>query len=265
MRPAAGRPDRELSEVAASEAPPATGGGETVPVLSAAGLVREYGPVVAVDAVDLALAGGEFLTVFGPNGAGKSSLLGMLGGALRPTRGSVEIRGLPLAYDVPDWRAHVGILSHQGYLYPRLTAEENLRFYGRLFGLDDLERRIPERLARVGLAARASFQARQLSHGMRQRLALARALLHDPDVVLLDEPYTGLDPSAAAVLRDVLAELRDGRRTVVMVTHNLREGLALATRVAIQVAGRFAWEGSVDSDDRDSFELHYHDVVEGRA
>jgi heme exporter protein A len=159
----------------------------------------------------------------------------------------------------------VGILSHRGYLYARLTAEENLRFYGRLFGLDDLGRRIPERLERVGLSERASSQVRQLSHGMRQRLALARSLLHDPDVILLDEPYTGLDPSAAAVLRDVLGELRDGSRTVVMVTHNLREGLGLATRVAIQVAGRLAWEDSATAVDPDGFEHHYHAVVEDRA
>jgi heme exporter protein A len=100
---------------------------------------------------------------------------------------------------------------------------------------------------------------------MRQRLSLARALLHDPDVVLLDEPYTGLDPSASGVLREVLAELRDGERTVVMVTHNLREGLDSATRVAIQVAGRFAWQGSRKEIHDESFERHYHAVVEGRA
>lgn len=220
--------------------------------------------MVAVDGVDLALAEGEFLTIFGPNGAGKSSLLGMLGGAMRPTRGTVLIRGRELAYADVAWRHRVGILSHRGFLYGRLTAEENLRFYGRLFGLDDLDRRIPERLERVGLAKRAGFQARQLSHGMRQRLALARALLHDPDVVLLDEPYTGLDPSAATVLRTVLAELRDGRRTVVMVTHNLLQGLELATRAAIQVAGRFAWEGRGSALDATGFERLYHDVVEGR-
>lgn len=235
-----------------------------VPVLAARGLVREYGPVVAVDGVDLALAEGEFLTIFGPNGAGKSSLLGMLGGAMRPTRGTVLIRDTELAYADVGWRHRVGILSHRGFLYGRLTAEENLYFYGRLFGLDDLDRRIPERLERVGLADWARFQARQLSHGMRQRLALARALLHDPDVVLLDEPYTGLDPSAATVLRTVLAELRDGRRTVVMVTHNLLQGLELATRAAIQVAGRFAWEGSGSDLDSSGFERLYHDVVEGR-
>jgi len=237
----------------------------TEPVLAADRLVRAYGPVVAVDHIDLALAEGEFLTIFGPNGAGKSSLLGMLGGGLRPTSGTVSIHGRALAYDAVDWRHQVGIVSHRGYLYPQLTAVENLRFYGRLFGLTDLDDRIPARLERVGLRARAEERVGRLSHGMRQRLALARALLHDPAVVLLDEPYTGLDPSAAAVLRDVLSELRDGMRTVVMVTHNLREGLELATRVAIQVAGRFAWEGPAGLVERGGFERHYHAVVEGVA
>lgn len=233
------------------------------PVLEARGLVRDYGPVRAVAEVDLHLGEGDFLTIFGPNGAGKSSLLGMLGGAMRPTRGIVRIRGEQLRYNDIEWRRRIGILSHRGFLYARLSAEENLRFYGRLFGLADLDRLVPDRLERVGLSDRARFQARQLSHGMRQRLSLARALLHDPDVVLLDEPYTGLDPSASGVLRDVLAGLRDGSRTVVMVTHNLREGLELATRVTIQVAGRFAWEAPRSDIDADGFEHRYREVVEG--
>jgi heme exporter protein A len=233
-------------------------------VVHAAGLVREYGPVVAVNGVDLTLGEGEFLSVFGPNGAGKSSLLGMLGGALRPTRGTVSIRGEPLDFSEDEWRSRIGVVSHKGFLYAHLTAAENLRFYGSLFGLEDLDARVPERLERVGLSDRAGFAVRQLSHGMRQRLSLARALLHDPDVVLLDEPYTGLDPSAASVLRDVLRELRDGRRTVVMVTHNLGEGLELSTRVAIQVAGRIAWQGPTSGIERDGFETFYHQVVEGR-
>lgn len=231
-------------------------------VLEARGLHREYGPVVAVNDVDLSLAAGEFLTIFGPNGAGKSSLLAMLGGAMRPTRGEVLIHGKPLSYADVEWRHHVGMLSHQGFLYGRLTAEENLHFYGRLFALRDLDRRIPERLETVGLGDRGKFQVRHLSHGMRQRLALARALLHDPGVVLLDEPYSGLDPAAAAVLRGVLTELCDGRRTVVMVTHNLKEGLELATRVAIQLSGRLAWEGQPHEVGRNDFERHYHRVVE---
>lgn len=221
--------------------------------------------MVAVDGVDLALGEGEFLSVFGPNGAGKSSLLGMLGGALRPTRGQVSLRGRPLDFGEGAWRGRVGVVSHQGFLYGHLTAEENLEFYGRLFGLRDLDQLIAERLEQVGLGKRARFQVRQLSHGMRQRLSLARALLHDPDVVLLDEPYTGLDPSAAAVLRTVLGGLRDGHRTVVMVTHNLVEGFELATRVAIQVEGRFAWEGERADLDRVGLERFYHEVVEGRT
>jgi heme exporter protein A len=237
----------------------------TVAVVEAKGLVREYGPIVAVNGVDISLTEGEFLTVFGPNGAGKSSLLKMLGGALRPTRGTVALRGVPLDFSQGEWRRKVGMLSHQGFLYQQLTAEENLRFYARLFGLDDVDRRVAARLERVGLADRARFAVHKLSHGMKQRLALARALLHDPELVLLDEPYTGLDPAAASVLRHVLEELGDSRRTVVMVTHNLTEGLALATRVAIQVGGRLAWQSAARDIDRAGFEHVYHRVVEGRA
>jgi heme ABC exporter ATP-binding subunit CcmA len=232
------------------------------PVLSARGLVREYGAVVAVDGIDVELAPGDFLTVFGPNGAGKTSLLSLLGGRLKPTRGEVVIGGQRLDFGETSWRSRIGMLSHQGFLYAHLTVEENLRFFGKLFGLPDLQRRIPERLEQVGLADRAGFLSRQLSHGMRQRLALARALLHDPDVVLLDEPYTGLDPYAATVLRNVLSSLQNGRRTVVMVTHNLTQGLELANRVAIQVRGRFAWEGPRAGIDADGFERFYHGVVE---
>lgn len=242
---------------------PATGRSAPGSSLEARALVRRYGHVVAVDGVDLTLSPGDFLTIFGPNGAGKTSLLGMLGGATRPTSGEVLINGTRISYSDPEWRSQVGILSHRGFLYARLTAAENLRFYGRLFGLSDLDDRIRERLERVGLTDRADFRVDHLSHGMRQRLSLARALLHDPDVVLLDEPFTGLDPTAATVLRDVLTSLRDGHRTVVMVTHNLREGLAMATRVVIQNAGRFAWQGTPADFDAAGFERHYHTVVEG--
>jgi len=245
-----------------SESPPSV---TSKPALEARGVVREYGPVIAVAGIDLSLERGDFLTVFGPNGAGKSSLLGLLAGALRPTRGRVFVNGARLDFGAVEWRRSIGVLSHQGFLYAQLTVAENLRFYGRLYGLDDLDRRIPQRLAHVSLEDRSDSLVGQLSHGMRQRLALARALLHDPNVVLLDEPYTGLDPSAAAVLRGVLTELKDGRRTVVMVTHNLGEGLALASQVAIQVRGRFAWRGSREELDSNDFERLYHRVVEGGA
>lgn len=234
------------------------------PVLSARALTRDYGVVTAVDGIDLELAPGDFLTIFGPNGAGKTSLLSLLGGRLKPTSGEVVVSGQTLSFGETSWRSHIGVLSHQSFLYAHLTVAENLKFFGRLFGLTDLETRIPERLEQVGLADRGDFLARQLSHGMRQRAALARALLHDPELVLLDEPYTGLDPYAASVLRGVLSSLKDGQRTVVMVTHNLTQGLELSNRIAIQVQGKFAWEGGRDEVDADAFEHFYHRVVESR-
>ena len=142
------------------------------PVLEARGLSRSYGSVLAVDGVDFRLGEGEFLTIFGPNGAGEIVSARDARRGHAPDVRSVTIRGEPLAYDEVAWRARVGILSHQGYLYGRLTVEENLAFYGKLFGLTDLERRIGEHLARVDLSDRSGTEVRTLSHGMRQRLAL---------------------------------------------------------------------------------------------
>ena len=232
------------------------------PLLQAQGLVREYGTVTAVDGIDLSLARGEFLTIFGPNGAGKTSLLALLAGALRPNRGQVWLRGETLDFGEVEWRHRIGVLSHQGFLYGHLSAEENLRFYGQLFGLSDLDDVVNHKLQHLGLQDRAGSLVRDLSHGMKQRLALARALLHDPDIVLLDEPYTGLDPSAAIVLQGVLSDLKDGQRTIVMVTHNLTEGLALATTAAIMNRGRFVWQGKRAEIEGD-FGQFYHGVIEG--
>ena len=230
--------------------------------LEAEGLVRTFGGLRAVDGVSFRLAPGELLSVFGPNGAGKTTLLRMLAGTLRPTGGRVRVAGEPADIGEREWRGRVGVVSHQSLLYGRLSTEENLRFFGRLFGLKDLHDRIPERLARAGLTECASTPVRDLSRGFKQRVALVRALLHDPEVVLLDEPYTGLDAHAAAVLRDQLASLKDGRRTVVLVTHNLGQGLEIADRVAIQFRGRFVAVEDRGSWDADGFEGFYRATVE---
>ncbi len=213
------------------------------PVLEVQGLARRYGPIHAVRDVSFAVDEGELLSVFGPNGAGKTTLLGMLAGALRPHAGEIRFRGEPRDAARTEWRREIGLLSHRSFLYGPLTARENLVFFGRLYDLEGLDERVAERLERVGLARHADRPVNGFSRGMRQRLALARTLLHDPSLVLLDEPFTGLDVHASGLLREVLGELKDGRRTVVLVTHNLSEGLALADRVAIQVDGRFAFLG----------------------
>jgi heme exporter protein A len=245
--------------------PPFLAEGSDIPSLEAVGLVRNFGPITAVDDVSFALREGDFLTIFGPNGAGKTTLLGMLGGGLRPTAGEVRIGNHRVGIRSSDWRHRVGVLSHQSFLYGHLTCAENLRFFGRLYGLGDLESRVPDRLERVGLRGRADAPVRSLSRGMRQRLALARTLLHDPEVVLLDEPYTGLDAHAADVLREVLSSLKDGRRTVVLVTHNLGQGLELAERILVQVRGRIVFDRPRADIDATSFESRYREVVEGAA
>lgn len=223
-------------------APPAMNA--TDAVIRASGLVREYGPVVAVNGIDLSLGEGEFLAIFGPNGAGKSSLLGMLGGALRPTRGTVSIRGEPLDFSVEEWRSKIGVLSHDGFLYAHLTAEENLRFYGSLFGLEDLDRRVPDRLERVGLTDRATFEVRRLSHGMRQRLALARALLHDPRVLVLDDATSAIDVRVEEKIHEALRAATVDR-TVIVIAHRLST-IALADRVVLLDGGRVAAAGTHD-------------------
>ncbi|HEV3050058.1 MAG TPA: heme ABC exporter ATP-binding protein CcmA [Longimicrobium sp.] len=221
-----------------------------VPAVEARGVEKWYGPLPAVRGIDLALARGEFLTIFGPNGAGKSTLLRMLCGAVRPTRGTVRIGGEEVGGDEEGWRRRIGLLSHQTFLYPGLSAAENLDFYARLYELPDRASRVEQALRGVELLDRRDDRVRTFSRGMQQRLALARTLLHDPEVVFLDEPYTGLDPHASAMLRSVLDRLKDGRRTVVLVTHNLSQGLEQADRVAVQVGGRWVSDerrGEIDA------------------
>jgi heme exporter protein A len=226
------------------------------------GLVRAFGSLRAVDGVSFALPAGETLTLLGPNGAGKSTLLRILSGELRPASGDVRFGGETMDLRSATWRRRVGVLSHQTFLYGHLTARENLRFYADLFELDGVEERVRAGLDGVGLESRADDQVRTYSRGMRQRLALARTLLHEPEMVLLDEPYTGLDAHAAGVLREVLATLRDGRRTVILVTHNLTEGLELADRVAIQVRGRLVVDAPAADFDPLAFHGVYRDAVE---
>ena len=228
----------------------------TASAIEASGLEKWFGPVPAVRDISLQVRAGETLAIFGPNGSGKTTLLRMLAGAVSPTRGTVH---------VPGGRAALGMLSHQTYLYGLLTAEENLSFFGRLYHLPDLRERIRSALSEVGLADRADARVETFSRGMRQRLALARTLLHDPSVVLLDEPFTGLDVNAARTLRGQLERLRAEGRTVVLVTHNVREGYALADRVAVQRGGRWVLEARCDEIGWSTLEERYHSLFSTAA
>lgn len=200
-------------------------------------LTKNFGLKPVLRGVDLRLEPGEFAALMGPNGAGKTTLLRILATLARPTFGAVRVAGFALPAQAEQVRRRLGVIAHQPLLYADLTAEENLRFYARMYGVND-PRRLGALLERVGLAARRRDLVRVFSRGMQQRLAIARGLLHDPEIVLLDEPYTGLDPDGAALLDEVVRELAARGCTLLMVTHDLAHGFALAGRSLILARGR---------------------------
>jgi heme ABC exporter ATP-binding subunit CcmA len=199
---------------------------------------RHYGRRRALAKVSLDCRAGEVLGLLGPNGAGKSTLLSILATLLTPSTGTV-LYGERTAHDAgPALRGRLGFLSHDLHLYPELTARENLEFFGRLYGLDRVGERVDAALERAGLAERAGDVASGFSRGMRQRLALERALLHEPRLLLLDEPFTGLDDASVGALAARLQELRAAGRIVVLVTHDLDVADRLLDRVAVLKDGR---------------------------
>jgi heme exporter protein A len=200
--------------------------------LVARNLERRFGHVVALRSVSLSVGPGEVVLLAGPNGAGKSTLLRVLAGLTRPTRGSVRVGGDELR-QLPAARARIGFLSHQTLLYDDLTARENLRFAATLQGLDAADARVMDALNAAGLAQRADTRVGLLSHGTRQRLSIARATLHSPLLLLLDEPFSGLDAAAAARLRDATAAAAHAGQAVICVTHQPADIWAVATRVVL--------------------------------
>ena len=216
-----------------------------VAVVAAEGVGKAFGRAVVLRDVTLRIQAGQAIAVFGPNGAGKSTMLRLFAGLMAPTGG--RLRTFGVAGPDPAVRRRIGLVAHQSFLYPDLTARENLVFYARMFGLSDVEERVRVWLDRVALADAAARPVRLFSRGMEQRLALARALIHEPDLVILDEPWTGLDAASSDWLADLLRELRDRGRTIVVATHDFQRGLDLATRVLIVHRGRVAWDGAVST------------------
>lgn len=208
-------------------------------VIATDNLQRSFGSRRAVDGVTLAVGPGEALAIFGPNGAGKTTLLRILGGLLKPTGGTARIGDATLPGG-PDVRRRVGIISHHTLLYDALTARENVEFAARLYGISQHSSAAERALGEMGMTERADTPVRALSRGMKQRVSIARAMVHLPAVVLADEPFTGLDVSGARALSALLNGLRRSGAAVVVVTHNIDEGLSLATHAAIMHRGRLA-------------------------
>ena len=224
------------------ETPPSATAGPPM-ALAVSGLSKTFGTTRALLDVDLRVAWGETLAVLGHNGAGKSTLLRVIASLVRPDAGTVAVGGFERAKDAATVRSIVGYVAHQPLLYDDLTAEENLAFYARLYGVRDARTRIGEVLADVGATAWADRRVRGLSNGMQKRVAIARALLHRPSVLLLDEPETGLDVGGLAMLDRLVRSVAGGGAAVVMTTHGMERGLALGDQVVVLAEGRVALEG----------------------
>ncbi len=203
-------------------------------------LVKRFGLKTVLRGLDFEVQPGEFVALLGPNGAGKTTFLRILASLSRPSLGNVTVAGYQLPHEAAAVRARLGVVSHLPLLYGDLTAEENLRFYGRMYNISGLEPRITEVLEMVGLENRRRDLVRTFSRGMQQRLAIGRAVLHDPDVMLFDEPYTGLDQDASSMLDEVLKTVAAEGRTVVMTSHDLVRAEDLATRFDILSRGVIA-------------------------
>jgi heme exporter protein A len=208
---------------------------------------KKFGHFTALGGVSIQIPRGEFVTLFGRNGAGKTTFLKIAATLMRPTHGTLHIEGIDIHKEPEKARRHIGFLSHNTFIYRDLSAIENLRFFCRLYGVDASNDRLMGLLERVGLRRRANDAVRAFSRGLQQRMGIARVLLHDPSLILLDEPYTGLDAQAVAMLNVVLDEIIAAGRTVILTTHDLEQGLRAATRAMVMDRGKVV----LSSDARD--------------
>ena len=225
-------------------------------------LRKEFGVLKAVDGVSFDLKRGEFLSIFGPNGAGKTTLIKILTGLTRPSSGTARVAGYEVEEGIPEMRREIGVISHSPALYADLTPMENLIFFGKMYGLERPQESAIAVLEDVGLAPRRDDQVRTFSRGMLQRLSIARAILHDPSILFLDEPFTGLDIHASNVLKEHLQTLHDRKRTILMTTHDVSCGLEMCDKVALQVKGQIAFFEDAKDIDKKNFEALYFDAVQ---
>jgi len=224
-------------------------------------LVKRFGPKTVLRGLDFQVEQGEFVALLGPNGAGKTTFLRILASLSRPTFGEVRVAGYRLPAEASAVRRRLGVVSHQPLLYGDLTADENLRFYGRMYGILELEKRISEVLSLVDLESRRHDLVRTYSRGMQQRLAIGRSVMHDPDVILFDEPHTGLDQDASFMLDTVLREVAALGRTVVMTSHDLARAADLASRFDVLSKGVIVASTDKNELDPDKLLSFYREAI----
>lgn len=223
-------------------------------------LTKVFGDRKALDKVSIEVPEGAFLSIFGPNGAGKTTLVRTLAALSRATSGTTLVAGFDAKEEPDKVREHIGLISHNPMLYPDLTAMENLMFTAQLYGVVNAEERVRELLRAVELDHRRFDVVRTFSRGMTQRLSIARALMNDPDVVFLDEPYAGLDPHAVEIFDGLIEQLRDGR-TFIMVSHDLQKGFDVCTHALVLARGRVVSYAPKEDIDFEQFRQLYRETV----
>ncbi len=223
------------------------------------GITKAFGSRLTLRGIDLEVKRGESVALFGPNGAGKTTLLKVMATIMNPSSGKVFIDGLDTKESPEETRHRIGIVSHNTFLYGNLTAYENLDFYCRLYDVPGRKERINEAVSLVGMAPRLHHRVATLSRGMQQRLSIARSLLHKPSIMLLDEPETGLDRQANAMLWELFQSDGEQRRTIILTTHNLERGLELASRVLILDKGAVVYDGPKQGLNLPALEKVYQD------
>ncbi len=229
------------------------------------GLTKSFGNHLALRGINLEVKQGESVVIFGPNGAGETTLIKVLATIMNPSSGRILVDGLSLKNNAEEIRRKIGIVTHQTFLYSNLTAYENLEFYSRMYDVPRRKERIHEVVAMVGMTSRLHDRVGTLSRGMQQRLTIARSLLHKPAIMLLDEPETGLDQQAISMLWKTLRTDGEGKRTIILTTHNLERGLEIGERVLILDKGKIVYEGSRQVLDLAALKEAYENSTRVRA
>jgi len=231
------------------------------PAIEVKNISKSFGFRRAVSNLSFVVERGRFLTIFGANGAGKTTLLNILSGRTRPSSGTAKVAGFDVTQSNPQMRKEIGVISHATCLYPDLTPLENLEFYAKMYGLSEPGVSAEKAVEEAGLKKRRHDPVRTFSRGMLQRLTIARATLHKPSILFLDEPFTGLDPLASGELKDYLRSLHTDQRTLLMTTHDIHCGLEMGDQIAVQINGRFAMLEANTGIDPVEFESRYMNLM----
>lgn len=235
-----------------------------MPMISIQNLQKRFGRKKVISNLSLEVGKGEFLVMFGPNGAGKTTLIKILSTLSRPTEGRVEINGHDLKEEPLEVRNSIGVVSHNPFLYDDLTLKENLAFYAKMYGIRKDEKAIKSLAKEVGLLHRLNDRIGDFSRGMKQRASVARVIIHDPPVLLLDEPYTGLDYKAWGMLTGMLEKFHEQGKTIFLITHNVELGHRLGERLAILINGQAAFDCKKKDITPDEFKQKYQYLMENQ-